>query len=159
MCYTDGIMTLQEQIKAGIKDAMLAKDSVRLTVLRGLSSAFTNELVATNRTPQDLLTDEESLAVIKRIAKQRKDAIEQFTAGGRPDLAESESAELAVVETFLPAKMSLEEIEKKALEVLASIPNAEPSKMGVIIGQVVKACGSTADGADVKNVVQRLLTK
>jgi uncharacterized protein len=152
-------MTLQETIKSGIKDAMIAKDAVRLQVLRGLSSAFTNELVATNRTPQDMLSDEEVLAVIKRVSKQRKDAIEQFTAGGRPDLAEADQAELAILETFLPAKMSLEAIEEKAKEVISALGDVDASKMGIIVGQVIKACGSTADGADVKTVVQKLLTK
>ena len=105
-------MSLHEEIKGQIKDAMMAKDAVRLTTLRGLVSAFTNELVATQRKPQDFLTDEEVLAVIKRGVKQRKDSIQQFTDGGRDDLAESEQAELTILEKFLPQMMSREDIKK-----------------------------------------------
>lgn len=76
---------------------MLAKDSVRLEVLRGLSSAFTNELVAKGKTPQDKLTDEEAIAVISRTAKQRKDAISQFEGAGRQDLADEDKAQLAIL--------------------------------------------------------------
>ena len=69
---------LHEQIKNNIKEAMLAKDTVRLEVMRGLAAAFMNELVATGKTPQDILPDEQALAVISRLAKQRKDSIEHF---------------------------------------------------------------------------------
>jgi uncharacterized protein YqeY len=78
-------MTIQETIKENIKAAMKAKDEVRLSVMRGLSTAFTNELVATKRMPTDMLLDEEAIAVITRVAKQRKESIAQFTAGGRPE--------------------------------------------------------------------------
>ena len=74
---------LHEQIKNGIKEAMMAKDQVRLETLRGMSAAFTNELVAKGRKPNEILGDEEVLAVITRLSKQRKDSIEQFTKGGR----------------------------------------------------------------------------
>jgi uncharacterized protein YqeY len=79
---------LHEQIKEKIKEAMKAKDTVALNVYRGLVTAFTNELVATGHTPQEMLSDEGALAVITRTAKQRKDAIEQFEKGGRQDLAD-----------------------------------------------------------------------
>ena len=105
---------LHEQIKNGIKDAMMARDSVRLEVLRGLATAFTNELVATNRTPQDFLTDEQALAVITRASKQRKDSIDQFTKGGRMDLVDAEKAQLAILETYLPKLMDKSEVEKIA---------------------------------------------
>ena len=101
---------LHQQIKDEIKKAMMAKEALRLETMRGLVSAFTNELVATKRTPQDMLTDEEVLKVIKRAANQRKDSIEQFEKGGRPELAEKEKAELVIIETFLPQMMSKDEI-------------------------------------------------
>src|SRR4051812_31078050 len=103
-------MSLQLTIKEEIKKAMLAKDPVRLNVMRGISAAFTNELVAKGQKPQDELKDEDGLAVIKRMVKQRKDSIEQFTKGGRADLANDEKAELAHLETFLPATMSKDAI-------------------------------------------------
>ena len=85
-------MSLHQDIKDQIKDAMKARDEVRLGVLRGLLAGFTNELVATKRTPQEELLDEQAMSVIMRAVKQRKDSIDQFTKGGRPELAESEQA-------------------------------------------------------------------
>ncbi|MDO8604867.1 MAG: GatB/YqeY domain-containing protein [bacterium] len=107
-------MSLHEEIKAEVKPAMMAKDAVRLSVVRNMISAFTNELVATGKTPQDMLDDAGALKVIKRLSNQRKDSIEQFINGGRPELAESEKAELVILEKYLPTLMSREEIKKIA---------------------------------------------
>ena len=149
-------MTLHQSIKGGIKEAMLKKDSVRLGVLRGLTAAFTNELVAKSRMPSDELTDEEALAVIKRAVKQRKDSIDQFMKGGREDLAKDEKAELAVLETFLPATMSKDEIRKVAEAKKAELGIADASKLGQFIGTVMKELKGKAAGADVKEVVESL---
>lgn len=149
-------MSIIEQIKTDMKEAMKAKDSVSLTVIRGLMSAFTNELVAIGRTPQDTLTDEEALTVIKRASKQRKDAIEQFVSGGREDLAEGEKAELAVIEKYLPALMTIEQIRPIAEAKIAEF-GGDKSKMGQIIGAVVKETAGQADGGDIKKVVMELL--
>ena len=148
---------MQEQIKSGIKAAMIAKDSVRLGVLRGLSSSFTNELVATGRMPQDTLTDDEVMAVIKREAKRRKDSIAQFEGGGRPDLAEEEKLELAVIEEFLPQMMSEEEITKIVKEKITASGEIDKAKMGMFIGSLMKDFAGRADGALVKTVVEKLL--
>ena len=102
-------MTIQQQIREEIKKALMAKDALRLETMRGLLSAFTNELVATKRTPQEPLPDEDALKVIKRAANQRKDSITQFEAGGRKELADKERAELAIIETFLPKMMDKDE--------------------------------------------------
>ena len=147
---------MQDTIKAEIKAAMIAKNMERLNVLRLISAAFTNELVAQGRPPTDPLSDEDCMKVLKRMAKQRKDSIEQFTAGGRADLAESEQAELAVIETLLPAQMSESEIEHKIKEHIANNP-IDPSKKGMFIGQMMKELGETADGAVVKAVIDRLV--
>lgn len=103
-------MTIHENIKEKIKEAMKNKDQIALNVYRGILSSFTNELVAKNRMPQELLTDEDALAVIMRTAKQRKDAIEQFEKGGRQDLADEDKAQLKILETFLPEMMSEDEV-------------------------------------------------
>lgn len=146
---------MQETIKAEIKAAMIAKDAVRLGTLRMLSAAFTNELVSQGRPPQEPLSDEDCMKVIKRLAKQRKDSIDQFTAGGRPELADDERAELAVIEGFLPAQMSEADIEAKVKAKLAESP-LDPTKKGQFIGIMMKELGDTADGAIVKTVVERL---
>lgn len=149
-------MSLQTQIKESIKEAMKAKDQTRLLTLRGIVSAFTNELVASNRTPQDELSDDEALAVIKRLAKQRKDAAEQYIQGGREDLAEDERAELAILEDFLPAMMSREKIHMIAAAKMKELDITDKSKLGLLIGAVMKETGGKADGNDVKAVVMEL---
>ena len=83
---------MKDKIREDLKDAMRAKDQMRVDTLRGALAAFTNELVAKGRKPTDELTEQEILAVLKRLAKQRKDSAEQFTNGGRPELAEKEIA-------------------------------------------------------------------
>ncbi|HSE35004.1 MAG TPA: GatB/YqeY domain-containing protein, partial [Candidatus Paceibacterota bacterium] len=88
---------LHQTIKDEIKNAMRAKEALKLEVLRGIQTAFVNELVTLRRTPQDMLEDDKALTVLKRLAKQRKDSMEQFTNGGRPELAEKEAAELVVI--------------------------------------------------------------
>ena len=147
---------LHQQIRDSIKEAMLAKDSVRLTVLRGLLSAFTNELLATKRTPQEMLTDEECLNVIRRAVKQRKDSIDQFEKGGRPELAEDEKKELDILETYLPTMMSRDEIRKVVEAKKAEAGEVDKAKLGIFMGSVMKDLKGKADGADVKAVIDEL---
>lgn len=146
---------MQDKIKAEIKAAMMAKEADKLQVLRLISAAFTNELVTQGRPPTEPLSDEDCMKVIKRMAKQRKDSIEQFTAGGREDLAEAEKAELAIVEALLPAQMSETEIEEKVKAKLAESP-LDPTKKGQFVGTMMRELGDTADGATVKAVIDRL---
>lgn len=147
---------MQQEIKAQIKAAMIAKEMDKLQVLRLISAAFTNELVSQGRPPTDPLSDEDCMKVIKRMAKQRKDSIEQFSTAGRPELAESEQAELAVIESLLPAQMSEADIEARVKAKLAEAA-VDPTKKGQFIGMMCKELGDTADGATVKQVVDRLL--
>lgn len=150
-------MALQIDIKTHMVEAMKAKDAVKLQTLRGLLSAFTNELVNLKRTPQDALSDEEVLAVIRRAVKQRKDSIEQFVAGGRPELADDEKAELAVLETYLPALMSEEDVMKIALAKKEEMGEIDKSKAGQFMGLLMKELKGKADGDVVKKVVDSLL--
>jgi hypothetical protein len=149
-------MSIQQQIRDEIKKAMIAKEQLRLETMRGLLAAFTNELVATKRTPQEPLPDEDALKVIKRAANQRKDSIEQFEKGGRKELADKERAELAIIETFLPKMMSKDEILKVAEAKKAELGVADKSKLGMFMGAVMKELKGRADGADVKEVIESL---
>lgn len=149
------VATMQENIKAAIKAAMIAKDSVRLGTLRLVSAAFTNELVTQGRPPQEPLSDEDCMKVLKRMAKQRKDSIQQFIDGGRPELADDEKAELAVIEAMLPTAMSEADIEARIAAKLAESP-LDPAKKGQFVGMMMKELGDTADGATVKAVIDRL---
>ena len=135
---------------------MMAKDVVRLSVVRNMISAFTNELVATGKTPQDLLDDAGVLKVIKRLANQRKDSMEQFIAGGRPELAEGEKAELAILEIYLPTLMSREEIKVAALAKKEALGVTDKKKAGQLTGAIMKDLAGKADGGDVKAVVDEL---
>lgn len=148
---------MHQQIKSSLKEAMMAKDTVKLTVIRGILSAFTNELVNKGKMPQDMLEDDEALTVVAREAKRRKDSIQQFEAAGRPELAEDEKAELAIIEAYLPAQMSAEEIK--------SFVEAKKTELGLtssddtvaLIKAVMPELKGKADGAMVKSAVDEAL--
>ncbi|MCE9644166.1 GatB/YqeY domain-containing protein [Candidatus Parcubacteria bacterium] len=149
---------MQENIRTELVTAMKAKDSGKVTVLRGVLAAFTNELVAKGKKPQDTLTEDEQIAVVKRLVKQRKDSIEQFEKGGRQDLADTEKAELAILDTYLPASMTHEEIRKVALALKEKLGVTDKAKMGVFMGALMKELKGAADGSDVKVVVEEILS-
>lgn len=134
---------------------MRAKDAVRLDTLRGVLSACTNHLVASGKKPQEMLTDEEVVAVITRLSKQRKDSIEQYTTGNRPDLVAEESAQLAVLMEFLPTLMS-------EAEITAFVENKKSTftpdtKKGMVMAEIMRDLKGKADGALVKKVVDSLI--
>ena len=146
---------MHNKIKNDIKDAMRAKDSIRLETLRGLSAAFINELL---KKPKDAsLSDDEVVAVIRRAVKQRKDSIEQFEKGGRKDLADKEKAELVILESYLPKLMSREEIEKFVKDKIAGGMTFDKAKIGQFMGAIMKELKGKADGADVKAVIEELV--
>lgn len=148
---------MHEKIQNQIPEAMRAKDQVRLTTLRGVLATFTNESVALKRKPQDKLSDNEAVAVIRRLVKQRKDSIEQFKNGNREDLVKNEEAELKILEGFLPAQMSENQIEKITRLKIEEL-GADKSKMGILIGAILKETQGQADGALVKKIVDSLLS-
>lgn len=137
---------------------MRAKDEVKLRTLRSLVTAMTNEVVAKKRKPDEFLTDEEAVAVLKRAANQRKDSIEQFVNGGRPELAEPEKAELAIIESYLPQMMSREEIETVVKAKMSEMGVSGKAEAGKFTGAVMKDLKGKADGADVKAVIDTLLS-
>ena len=147
---------LHEQIKNQIKEAMMAKDSVRLETLRGMSAAFTNDLVAKGKKPNEMLSDEEALAVITRLSKQRKDSIEQFKKGGREDLVKEEEAQLAILETYLPKMMDKSEVEKIVKAKKDELGITDATKKGMLMAGVMKDLKGKADGTVVKEVVDSL---
>ena len=137
--------------------AMKEKDALRLSVLRGLMTAFTNELTATKRTPQDALSDDEALAVIRRSVKQRKDAAEQYRGGGRADLAEQEESEAAVLMEYLPAQMGEDAIRAVVEAKVAALGVAGPADKGKLMGAVMAELKDKADGQTVRAVVEEVL--
>ncbi len=146
---------LTAQIKSDMMSAMKARESLKVDTLRGAMSAFTNELVAKGRKPTEELSDDEAIAVLKRLGKQRKDSIEQFTKGNRPELAAKETEELKVIEVYLPQMVAKEEIEKVARAKKDEM-GVDKAGMGKLMGAVMKEFGGRADGGDVKDVVSAL---
>lgn len=152
---------MQEQIKSELKKAMLSRDADRTNTLRMLSSALTNEMVSearikSGKTADTPLTDEEVMKVIRKEVKKRKDSIQQYVEANREELAEDERRELNILEEFLPAQLSQEEIRTKISEYLANNP-IDPSKKGQFVGQMMKEFGESADGQIVKNVIDELI--
>ncbi len=147
---------IQQQLRKEMVEAMRAKDTVRLTTIRSLISSFTNELIAKKRKPNEELSDEDALIVIKRAAKQRKDSIEQFEKGNRNDLAEKEKEELEIIENYLPQVMDIEEIKKVVIAKKESLEIIDKKDIGKLIGAVMQELKGKADGSDVKSVIERL---
>ena len=146
---------LVDQIKNDMKEAMKAKDDLRVQTLRGAMAAFTNELVAKGMKPTDAVDDAMATAVLKRLAKQRKDSAEQFTKGNRPELAEKETKELAIIEAYLPQMASREAVEKVARAKKEEM-NVDAAGKGKLMGAVMKELGGNADSTIVKEVVDSL---
>lgn len=153
-CYTFFMLT--QQIKTDMMAAMKARDQIKVDTLRGAMTAFTNELVAKGRKPTEELSDDEAITVLKRLGKQRKDAIEQFTKGNRPELAQKESTELTVIEAYLPQMASREEIEKVAKAKKEELGVTDKAGMGKLMGVVIKEFAGRADGGEVKSVIEGL---
>ncbi|MEK7567931.1 MAG: GatB/YqeY domain-containing protein [Patescibacteria group bacterium] len=155
-------MTLSEKIREQLKEAMKAKDSLNVSVLRGLIAGFTNQMIAKGKKPQEIISDEEVLIVIRLAVKQRKDSIEQFTKGGRADLVDKEKMELKILEAYLPPQLSREEIESKAkaLKEKMGLPAqagvTDKTKIGPFMGALMSELKGQADGKLVKEVVDKL---
>lgn len=143
----------QQDIKAEVIKAMKAKEPIKLAVMRAISASITNELVAEQRGPDGTLTEEEIMDIISRSAKQHKDSIAQFTAGGREDLVASEQAELDVLTALLPAQMSREEIVAAVDAKAAEMGVTDKAKANMLMGAVMKDLKGKADGTVVKEVI------
>lgn len=145
---------LTQKIRADMIVAMKAKDDLRVQTLRGALAAFVNELVAKGRKPTEELADNDAVTVLKRLAKQRKEAAEVYQKGGRAELAEKESKELKIIEEYLPQMAGREEIEK----VVRAKKDEGIIDAGKLTGAVMKEFAGRADGNEVKDIVQKVLS-
>jgi len=148
---------MHEQIKKKLTESMKARDTIRTGVLRSILASFTNEAVAMKESPQTILSDEKALAVIKRIVKQHKDSINQFSKADRKDLVEEEEKELVILEEFLPPALSAEDVERSIDAVLKDMDNPTQKEIGRIMGAVMKATNGQADGSMVKEILAKKL--
>ncbi|MES2314451.1 MAG: GatB/YqeY domain-containing protein [Patescibacteria group bacterium] len=153
-------MTLHQTIKEQIKDALRAKDTIRLDTLRGLNALALNEMMSGN-IAGDFLADDKVMAIIKRSVKQHRDSIEQFEKGGRTDLVSKEKAELIILESFMPAMMSYDEVKiivRTRVDALKSQGGFDPKATGKIVGMLIKELAGKADGMMVKKAVDELVS-
>lgn len=148
-------MEIRERLMDDVKSAMKEKDSLKLNTLRGLQSAIKNREIEMRPNP---ITGDEVMGVIRRLAKQRKESIEQFEAGGRKDLADQEKAELTILEAYLPTQLSREKIEAVVMEVIAALGAKSMKDMGGVIKEVQARTAGSADNKTVSEVVRSKLT-
>jgi uncharacterized protein len=151
-------MSLHKDIHSQIKEALLARDTFRLTVLRGLLASFNSELMTASQKSQTEITDEQAIIIVKRAVKQHKDSIDQFAKGKRMDLVANETAELKILETFLPQMMSKEEIKKVAEAKKTKLNVTDKAGLGKFMGVLMKEFKGMANGDDVKEVVESLFS-
>lgn len=151
-------MALKEQIQNDMKAALLGGNRFEGDVLRNLKAAILNEEVASGKRDEGL-GDEAIEKVIAREVKKRQESIKLYEQNGRPELAETEAKEVAVLEKYLPEQVSEDEIRRVAEEIVAGMGDVSPQQMGQVIGAVKGKLGNAADGATVAAVVKELLTK
>ena len=145
-------MALEEQIQNDIKAALLGGNRFAAEVLRGLKAAILNEKVALGKR-DDGLSEDEVEKIIAREVKKRNESIRLYESNGRPELAETEKQEIAVIEGYLPAQMSDDEL-LAIIKTVVSEMNASPQQMGQVIGAVKAKAGNTADGATIAKLVK-----
>ena len=148
-------MAFVDELNGAIADAMRKHDAVRLSALRMLKAALVNREVERGRA----LDDAESLQVVASLVKQRRDSIEQFTKGGRQDLADKEKFEIGVIEAYLPQQLSSAEIDAIVAEAIASSGAKSAADMGKVMALVKPKLAGRADMGKVSGLVKAALTK
>jgi uncharacterized protein len=150
-------MTLQSQVDNDIKDAMRARETVRLSALRMLKSAMKNAAIEKGGA-ESILDDAEATAVIRKQIKQRQDAIEGFEKGGRPELAAAERAEIEILSTYLPAALSPDEVIALAKEAIGEAGATSKQQMGAVMKIATAKAAGRIDGKTLSLAVQKLLS-
>jgi uncharacterized protein YqeY len=149
-------MSLQAQIMDEIKTAMKAKDTVALEALRAVKSELL--LASTSSGSKEELTEDEEIKLLQRLVKTRKESARIFTEQNRPDLAEPELAQVAVIEKFLPAQLSEEEVEAVVAKIIAETGASGIASMGKVMGLASAQLGGTAEGKTISTIVKKLLS-
>lgn len=148
-------MSLQTLIMDEIKTAMRAKDTVALEALRAIKSEML--LAATSSGSKEELTEDDEVKLLQRLVKTRKESARIFTEQNRPDLAEPELAQIAVIEKFLPAQLSEEEVEAVIAKIIAETGASGIASMGKVMGLASAQLGGTAEGKTISTIVKKLL--
>ncbi|MEX2351895.1 MAG: GatB/YqeY domain-containing protein [Balneolaceae bacterium] len=151
-------MSIKEQILNDLKSAMKARESEKLRVLRSIKSALLEKEISERKGGEAELSEEQTIQVLMKAAKQRKESISQFTDGGREDLAENEERELEIISSYLPEMMDEEEVRKIIREKIEKMGLSDPSEMGRLMGVLMGELKGKADGAVVSRVAKEELS-
>ena len=149
--------TLFDKVSEDIKTAMLAKDKIALEALRGMKKEFLEAKTA--KGSDGTLQDEQAVKILQKMVKQRKDSAQIYKEQNRPELAETELAEVAVIERYLPAQMSDAELEAAVAAIIAQVGAAGPQDMGKVMGVASKQLAGKTEGRLISEKVKALLAK
>lgn len=150
-------MSLEQKIMTELKAAMLAKNEAALRSLRAVKAAIL--LAKTSEGASGELTDDDEIKLLQKLVKQRKDSLEIFQQQNRTDLAQKEQEEIAVIEKFLPAQLTAEEIKAELAKIIAATGASSPADMGKVMGAATKQLAGKADGKTISALVKELLNK
>ncbi|MBN8673037.1 MAG: GatB/YqeY domain-containing protein [Chitinophagales bacterium] len=150
-------MSLEQKIMTELKAAMLAKNEAALRSLRAVKAAIL--LAKTSEGASGDLTEDDEIKLLQKLVKQRKDSLEIFQQQNRADLAQKEQEEIAVIEKFLPAQLTAEEIKAELAKIIAATGASSPADMGKVMGVATKQLAGKADGKTISALVKELLNK
>lgn len=148
-------MNLFDKVSEDIKEAMRAKDKIRLEALRGIKKEFIEAKTA--KGANDELHDDKAILILQKMVKQRKDSAAIYTGQERSDLAEKELAEAGVIEAYLPKQLTPEELDEKLKAIITEVGASSPADMGKVMGVATKKLAGLAAGKDISDTVKRLL--
>ncbi|MCP9762057.1 GatB/YqeY domain-containing protein [Lacihabitans soyangensis] len=149
-------MSLKTQIDADIKAAMLARDSAKLLALRDIKKVI---LIEETKPGAEALTEADEMRILQKAVKQRKDSAEIYKTQNRPELLEKELAEIAIIETYLPAAMSADELKSIIADIIAKVGAKSPADMGKVMGVASKELAGKAEGRAISEMVKTLLAQ
>ncbi len=151
-------MSLKEKIDLDLKNSMKSGDKTRLNAIRSIRATLLEKEVSIRVAGKGVLSEEQEIEVLVSLAKKRRDAIEQFTAGNRPDLAAIEFSELTVIEEYLPEPVSDEEVRAAVEDIVTKTGATSMKDIGKVMGLAMKALKGKADGTKVQEIVKSLLS-
>ena len=149
-------MSLKTQIDADIKAAMLARDSAKLLALRDIKKVI---LIEETKPGAEGLSEADEMRILQKAVKQRKDSAEIYKTQNRPDLLDKELAEIAIIETYLPAAMSADELKTIIQGIISKVGASSPADMGKVMGVASKELAGKAEGRAISEMVKTLLAQ
>lgn len=152
-------MSLKEKIMTDLKEAMKAKNSEKTMVLRSLKAKILEKEISERKGGESTLSDEQVIDVLLKAAKQRKESIDQFTQGDRPDLVEKEEMELSIIDNYLPQMMSEEEVRVEVKSQIEKMGATSMADMGKVMGALMGKLKGKAEGSTISKVVKEELSK